>query len=321
LRDTGSTNIKVGITVLVGIVILVFGIMWAKGIYFGANPETLTVRFPDAGGAQRGDPVYIRGIKRGLVSNVSVNGRGEVIMDLQLDEKIALRKDASASIMMLELMGGKKIEIQPGQSATAFNVARDTIEGTTAGDLSTLVALVNSMSGNIKSIANKADSFLTSLNDIIGDPTVRENIKGSIAEARITIHNLNETLTGVRTLVAENRTTLKNAIVELEKLAKNVNSTVDDLGPAAKATLEDTRAFIAKASKTIDKADIALDEIDKMLVDSRTNKSFLYKLTSDKAFGDQIDSTLMHALKLIKEIRYQGLNTNVRIFQGAEPLP
>lgn len=321
MRDTGSTNIKVGITVLVGIVILIFGIMWAKGIYFGANPETLTVRFPNAGGAQRGDPVYIRGIKRGLISSVVVNERGQVIMQLQLDEKIALRRDASASIMMLELMGGKKIEILPGESATAFNIQQDTIEGTTAGDLSTLVALGGSISGNVKSIASNADSLIRSLSKLLGDTKFQDDVKGTISEARVAVKDLSETLAGIRSLVAENRTTLKNAIAELDKLAKNVNATVDDLGPAAKSTLEDARAFIAKASTTMEKADIALSEIDKMLIDSRTNKSLLYKLTSDKAFGDQVDSTLMHALKMIKEIRYQGLNTNVRIFQGAEPLP
>lgn len=321
MRDTGSTNIKVGITVLIGIVILVLGIMWAKGFYFGANPETLIAKFASAGGAERGDPVYIKGIKRGSVSNISVNDQGEVIIQIQLNDKVTIRKDASATIMMLELMGGKKIDIEPGNNAVAFNPQRDTIIGMATGDLSSLVALGGSISGNIKSIAIKADSLIGSLSTLLGDAKLQDDIKGGISEARVAVKDLSETLAGIRSLVAENRATLKNAIVELEKLAKNVNATVDDIGPAAKAAIDDTRAFIAKASTTMEKADIALSEIDKMLIDSRTNKSLLYKLTSDKAFGDQVDSTLMHALKMIKEIRYQGLNTNVRIFQGADPLP
>lgn len=306
---------------LLGIVILVFGIAWAKGVYFGAKPETLTIRFPNAGGAERGDPVYIRGIKRGFISEVDVNERGEVIMELQLDVKMPLRRDASASIMMLELMGGKKVEILPGVSQTAFNSSTDTIEGTSAGDLSTLVALVNSMSESLRSIVGKADTLFTSINDVIGDPKVRADIKGAIAEARIALKDVSVTLRDVRTLIAENRTSLKNTIAELEKLSTNMNAAVNDLAPAAKAAIADTRAFIAQASATLEKADIALTEIDKMLIDSRTNKSLLYRLTSDKEFGERIDSTLINAQKLIKEIRMQGLNANIRFFQGADPLP
>lgn len=321
MRDTGSTNIKVGITVLIGIVIFVLGIMWAKGFYFGANPETLIAKFASAGGAERGDPVYIKGIKRGSVSNISVNDRGEVIMQLQLNEKVTIRKDASATIMMLELMGGKKVEIDPGINAIAFDMLKDTISGATSGDLSSLVAIGGSLSGNIKSIASKTDSLLGSLSSLLGDAKLQDDIKGGVSEARLAVKDISTTLAAIRSLVAENRESLKGAVAELEKLGTNMNATVNDIGPTAKATIEDTRAFVAKASKTIEKADIALDEIDKMLIDSRNNKSLLYKLTSDKAFADQIDSTLMHALKMIKEIRYQGLNTNVRMFQGAEPLP
>jgi phospholipid/cholesterol/gamma-HCH transport system substrate-binding protein len=321
LRETGSTNIKVGITVLVGIVILIFGIMWAKGFYFGTHPASLTARFPTAGGAERGDPVYYKGMKRGIISDISVNERGDVIMKLELNEKIALRSDATATIMMLELMGGKKIEIAPGTSATAFNQERDTLTGVTSGDLSSIVALGSSLSGDVRSIADKTDSLISSLSSILGDAKVQDDIKGGISEARVAVKDLSETLAAIRGLVAENRSSLKSAIAEIEKLGTNVNQTVTDIGPSAKGAIEDTRAFIAKASKTIEKADIALDEIDKMLIDSRNNKSLLYKLTSDKDFANQIDSTLMHALKMIKEIRYQGLNTNVRMFQGAEPLP
>ena len=321
MRDTGSTNIKVGITVLIGIVIFVLGIMWAKGFYFGANPETLIAKFASAGGAERGDPVYLKGIKRGSVSNISVNDRGEVIMQLQLNEKVTIRKDASATIMMLELMGGKKVEIDPGINAIAFDMLKDTISGATSGDLSSLVAIGGSLSGNIKSIASKTDSLLGSLSSLLGDAKLQDDIKGGVSEARLAVKDISTTLAAIRSLVAENRESLKGAVAELEKLGTNMNATVNDIGPTAKATIEDTRAFVAKASKTIEKADIALDEIDKMLIDSRNNKSLLYKLTSDKAFADQIDSTLMHALKMIKEIRYQGLNTNVRMFQGAEPLP
>lgn len=301
--------------------ILIVGILWAKGLSFGKEQQTLIAKFSDAGGAEIGDPVFVRGIKCGRIQDVRVNQRGDVIMDIYLDQKISLRHDASATIMMLEVMGGKKIEISPGLSEQLFNEATDTIQGSSSGDLSTLVVMMNSMSESIHSIVGKTDSLFTSLHDILGDPKVRADMKGILSEARIAVKDVNMTLSSVRSLIGENRESLKNSIAELEKLFASMNTSVREITPAAQAAISDTRAFISQASETMKKADNALLELDTMLADSRKNKSILYRLTTDKELGERLDSTLINAQKLIKEIRMQGLNANVRFFQSSDPLP
>ncbi len=317
MRSSKYTDLKVGVTVLLGLSILLFGIAWAKGWSIGER-HPLYARFASAGGAERGDPVFIRGIKRGAVSSVEVNEQGEIIMAIDLDKKIPLYKDASASIMMLELMGGKKIEILPGTLGT-FDVDHDTISGVNSGDMSTLVSMVNSLSGNIRTIAAHADSLIVSLNSIVGDPKFKEGIMSGIAEARVTLHDVSGAMTDVRTMLAENRETLRNAIKQAGDLATNLNATITELKPEAKATLEAAHVFISDATKTIRKADMTISEINRILDESRTNKSLLYKLTTDKAFSDKVDSMLTSGAKLINQLRYQGLDANIRFFNSTDP--
>jgi phospholipid/cholesterol/gamma-HCH transport system substrate-binding protein len=321
LASKNHTDLKVGITVLAGIVVLVVGIMWAKGVYIGGHPESLIARFPSAGGAERGDPVFIRGLKRGIISDISANERGEIIITMELGEKAPLRKDASATIMMLELMGGKKIEIDPGKTSAILDPARDTILGITSGDLSSLVALGGSLSDNVKSMAAKADSLIGSLNNFVNDPKLRENISGSIAEARTTIHDADMAMRSMQSVVTENRAALKSTIDDIHSLSEKLNSTIDDLSPKAKTAFEDLRTFVAHANSAVSRADTSLAMVQQMLDEGKKNKSLLYKIMTDKQFSNRLDSTLIEASKLVHEIRYQGLNTNIRMFESGEPTP
>ena len=313
MRSGKNTDIKVGITVLVGIAILIFGIGWGKRLIHGGG-DVLYARFDKAGGAERGDPVFIRGLKRGTIDNVDVNQKGEIIAAMTLDtSQMPLYKDATAKIMMLELMGGHKIEIAPGlQTDSAFNITKDTINGSTPGDISAMVAMITSLEGKINSLAGRADSVLGLMQDFLGDPRFKDGILSAIDEARSTLKDVSATMKDARAMLVENRESLRNAIKQAETLATKLNGTLDELRPDIKATLDD-------AHKLIGKADAMITEINKMLTDSKTNNSLLHMLTSDKEFSKRLDSTLRSAAKLIEQLRLQGIDANIRFFHSTTP--
>ena len=51
----GKTEIKVGLTVVLAGVILVFGLLWIKGYSYGRNYYTVDLLFPDVGALEFGD--------------------------------------------------------------------------------------------------------------------------------------------------------------------------------------------------------------------------------------------------------------------------
>ena len=315
MRSGKNTDIKVGITVIVGIAILIFGIGWGKRLINGSGDEFFA-RFPLGGGAERGDPVFIRGLKRGTIDKVDVNanGNGEIIVAMTLDTtRMPLYKDAKAKIMMLELMGGHKIEIAPGlQTDIAFNTTKDTINGTTPGDISAMVAMITSLDTKINSLAGRANSVLGLMQDFLGDPRFKDGILSAIDEARSTLKDVSATMKDARTMLVENRESLRNAIKQAETLATKLNGTLDELRPDIKATLDD-------AHKLIGKADAMISEINTMLTNSKTNNSLLYRLTSDKEFSNRLDSMLRSAAKLIEQLRLQGIDANIRFFHSTTP--
>ncbi len=315
-RDT-NTDLKVGITVLAGIIILLFGIGWAKGWKFGLD-YTLIARFNDAGGAATGDPVFISGIKRGKIGTVTAR-QNDILVEMVLDEEIPLHKNAVASIMMLELMGGKKVEIDPG-TVGVLDRKTDTLPGINSGDLSTLVATISSLTGDITSVLFRADTLLGSLNEMLGDPRVRKGIPEAIEDAKRTLADISQTMRSVNAVIDANKGSIRNIARQADELTAKLNTTVDDLGPKVSSTLDSVKIFLTNTRGFITKAESIVNEINSLVLLSRERKGLLYKLTADEQFSRRVDSLVAELDKFVRQVRRQGIDANIRLFQSSDPL-
>ncbi|MBS1904181.1 MAG: MCE family protein [Bacteroidetes bacterium] len=306
MRQQANTDLKVGLMVLVGLAILIFGIGWAKSWRYGAEQIALNTTFESASGIEVGDPVFIRGLKRGQVDKISESG-GRIAVRIELFEPITLHKDASASIAMLELMGGKKIDISPGTTGS-FDLSRDTLLGNANGDLSSIVSFVNSLTGTVEQLAHRVDSVLASVNDIFGNGALKSKSYALLDEATRTIATVHRTLD-------ENRTAIAKTLGDIDELAKTGSTAIAEIRPGVTMTLDSLRQFISRSESSINSADSLLRSIGSIVSEARTNKSLLYKLTIDKQFSRQIDSTVRAVNLLLEQIRTEGADVNIHLFR------
>ncbi len=313
MQDNANTDLKVGLTVLVGLALLLAGIFWAKGNPFGRTHNTLHATFPTAGGIEKGDPVFIRGIEHGKVIEINSPPGQDVDITMDIDQPLRLHKDATAMIMMLELMSGKKIEIVEGKDSGIFDPTKEKLQGTFPGDISTLVALLSSLSGSLPSIVRNMDTVLGNLTDFFGNGKFKQKAYNAIDDA-------DQTLNDLRTVLSENRESLKNTISQADVLTRELNSTIVTMRPGAQALLDSMRTFIRGAGRTLSGADTLLGSLNDMMAAAKDKKSLLYRLTNDKEMGNRFDSLLINGHKLIEQIRLQGVDANIRFFNSTTPI-
>jgi len=311
VRDDANVDLKVGLTVLIGLALLLMGIIWAKGNPFAGVHNTLHATFPTAGGIGAGDPVFIRGIEHGKVTAINSPPGKDVDIVMDIDQQLLLHDDAHAEIMMLELMSGKKVEIDEGKSGPV-NPKKDTVEGHYYGDISTLVAILNSLSGSLPTIVRNMDTVLGNLTDFFGHGKFKEKAYGAIDDA-------DQTLKDLRAVLSENRESLKNTISQADVLTRELNSTIITMRPGAQALLDSMRTFIRGAGRTLSGADTLLGSLNDMMAASKDKKSLLYRLTNDKEMANRFDSLLINGHKLIEQIRMQGVDANIRFFNSTTP--
>lgn len=306
---TRSTEIRVGIVSILSIALLIGGIMLGKGISFNPSNKLIKIRSVSSGGAEPGSPVVINGVKRGQVTSV-VNENGSVLISAELDDVSELHGDASARITILEITGGKKIELTPGSSAEAFNLSKE-IPATVSADIGGLVATLGDVSGNAVSIVKRLDSLTGTLTDMTRDGQLVADVKTISSEGALFVKDL-------RSWFAVNKDPLGQSIRDLRAIASQLRTSIDKNEPKVSrlvdrldATLTSIDGTIGRADKALTSADSLVRRIDSVLIEVKANKGLLNSIIYDEKFADRFDSTLYWIRAILQDARNKGVNVNV----------
>lgn len=309
MQNNRSTDIKVGAVSLVAIVILILGISLGKGVSFSSGTQ-IKLRFQNSGSIDESAPVLINGVKRGHVLKVEPNG-GSVLITAELDNTNDLHADAAARITLLEITGGKKIEIQPGTSGK-FNPERE-IPGTTPKDLAEIVASFGGMTDGLGLLLSRADTAAGSINKIFADGVVDQRL-------RSLLENGNNVMTGVNALLNNNLGKINSAVSDASAITAELRRSVGTNEPKVSAlisrlegTLHNADAMIEGTKSTMAKADNLLDGLDEITRQVKSGKGTAGKIIYDEAFAEKLDSTITQLNLLVNQLKKYGINANVKL--------
>jgi len=308
-------EIRVGIVALLSLIVLIAGITIGKGLIVGVSQNTLSFTFPSSGGIEIGAPIFINGVKRGsVISTENINGG--VAIAGSIDEISDLHPDAQAKISMLEITGGKKIDITPGIASGNLDISKP-IAGTISADATELISLVGDLGADASVTIKRLDSVLAQANSLLSDGIV-------VKQLRNTIKNADELMTTLNALMGDNKENMRNLIQDLGALAKDAKSAVNNNEPKLRSILTKLDSLAGSGQRLMAKTDTALAgvtdltvETKDMMKDIKTNGSFINKLLYDKTTSKSIDTTLQRVNDLLLKIHEHGLNANIRL--GTRP--
>jgi phospholipid/cholesterol/gamma-HCH transport system substrate-binding protein len=310
------TDVRVGITVLLGVLLLLLGIAWAKGWGLGGDAFTTQAVFATTGGLGVGDPVTINGVKKGSVKDIELR-KNDVLVTLGFPESLDLRRDARASITMLELMGGKKVDLLTGSAPEPLPRGA-IVPGNFAGDISSVVASVSSLSQTMGSISADADTLFTSLNDIL-TPDARQDLKLALRDARSTLGTIQQAAARLNSIAATNGPLLKSTLTEAQRAASSFSDVVGENRAGLRMFIDSTSRAVAEARVSLTRASSIAARLDSLLIAGSKENTLLYRLVRDEHFGTRLDSVIQSLTKLSEQIRLQGVDANVRFFNSSTP--
>ena len=116
-----SFEVKVGIFILMGFLILILMIFSIGDVYIFRSGKHIKVLFNFANGIAMNAPVRVAGIEAGEIDGIriyydTVEQRTKVELSAWIKEDIVIEEDAKAVINTLGLLGEKYLEIFPGRS-------------------------------------------------------------------------------------------------------------------------------------------------------------------------------------------------------------
>jgi len=302
MKNPRATEIKVGITVLLGLLVFIWVLGWAKSFTLTSSDNQVKVKFNKVSGLEIGNNVTVNGVRKGHVKDFYIQG-SSVIVTLSISNDIPLKKDAVFSLESTDLMGGRKIEVNPGNSKEDLNLS-EIHRGNYITDIAGVISLFSDIQDKISIIANESVKTLRGINSLLEDKSFIEGLRNSIT-------NLNNVTTRLNIVLSENQQNIK-------EIAENTKEITADTKVLIKDNKKNIERSLTNLNSVLTKSDSLLTSLNYLTQETAMGGNNLGKILYD----DSLYLNLVKSMELIKElskvileqIQTDGLKVDAYIF-------
>jgi phospholipid/cholesterol/gamma-HCH transport system substrate-binding protein len=262
-----KTEIQVGVTVLVALAVLLWGIAWLSTLAKAQGQRVWHVSFPQGGGLAEGNEAQVNGVRKGVVRSMRLVG-DHVVVELSLSKDVVLTRASKVVIRSVSMMGDKVIAVDYRGGGETWS-PRDTIPGVYEKGLPEVMADVGQASGSVTAIARQLDSLAVSMTQGGGLAATVESFRRTsrdlelaVAEnraaLRTTMSNFSATSTSARELVVDHQASLQEALDHFTSAAGNLDR--------VSGRLDSLRASLQGAASRLDRGE---GTVGKLMKDER----------------------------------------------------
>ncbi|NQV16479.1 MCE family protein [bacterium] len=311
-------EIIVGVVVLVILAVTIMGIMWGKKYDIFSSRGYYTVRVGRASGLQEGDPVTVSGVPKGVVDDFIVRADSVDII-IGVDKDIILYSDASAIISNQELLGSKKVEVNPGNSGKHLP-ERGIFRGTFAGGLEDIFETTGAISTDFRTLLGNFNKTVLLLNK-----AMEEDVQASLH----TVHNTARLIDSLMVSdIQPGLLAMKGALQNAEEMVDTKRADIDTIVTNMKKVSISLNKVVdenkIKISRSLASLDKIANDLSGLSVKLKDPNSTLGKLTTSDSLYQRLDSITVNINAIVKEIKdnpkkyLEHLNVKVDMFGGGD---
>ncbi len=226
----------VGSTIFIAVILLVF-LMLKLGEWKLSKGLTFYAIFNFANGILKDGPVMVSGVKLGKVRNIefiTIDNITKVRLEIWLEDRIAIKKDAKIYINQAGLMGEKYIEIDPGTAGVPNITPGEELIGIEPQKIDEIIAGTMDV---IRGLNKAIDGF----NDVF----VEKDVK---AKLRLAIDNLSTAIKNISELINTNKNHINKGLGNFELSLKNMSESTVSLKKMISANEENVNKIIRDIS-------------------------------------------------------------------------
>ena len=193
--------------------------------------------------------------------------------------------------MVLDLMGGKKVEIDPGTSLDPINYS-NIQNGIFLGDISTTMSMLGSVQGDLVEVIYEVKKTLKSMNILLGDDNFTEKMNQSV-------NSLNRLINKTDKLISDNNETIGELLKNSNKLVKTSNDLISENKTEIKDAVNNINNLVKNTDSLVLKLDDFVNEV-------KSKENNLGKVIYDEEFISDLKVTL-NQLKELSDVVLQQL--------------
>ena len=205
MKSSGRLKWKLGLFIVVGLVLLVFGLFFIgkqKNLFVSAFP--LKAIFKNVGGLKLGNNVRFGGITVGTVDAIQLITDSSVMVNMSVKSEVRkfIRQNASATIGSEGLMGDRVVSITPGLNDSSASVRDNDVLATVApvetdqilSGLKTSADNAALITQQLSEVAYKINHGHGLISRLLGDSSLGNNLHATMVNLKKGSAGLNENM-------------------------------------------------------------------------------------------------------------------------------
>ncbi len=267
-----SKEFQVGLLAVVSITLLYFGFNFLKGIDVFKKTQKYYALYQNIDGLTSSNPVIINGLSVGRVSHIEIlqNKDNLVAVEIGIDSKIQLNNGTIARLVNTDFLGSKAIELIMSETNGSIYNDGDTLKSEIdAGITEFLKQSAGPVADNIGTTISRINSIL-------------EGFQGNSEKLNATLVNIEKMTENVSRNLPFMEIKYYDLMNNLNKNSEQLNQVMIDLTPILKNAAQITDSLkILELSKTLEKAQLTLDNLNASLEGLKEGEGTLGKLMKD----------------------------------------
>lgn len=266
MKTKYSKELMIGLTVLITLLIIFFGIDYLKGVNVFKAANYYYASYTNVAGLAQSAPVTVNGYKVGLVREIQYeyDNPGHVKVELSLDRKLKVPAGSKA-VLVTDMLGTSSIELQMSDSKDFHNVG-DKLTGVNATGL--MDNVTKDIMPALSSMVPKIDSLLTAVTALVTDPSTVNAVKrldNVMANLETSTRQLSVVMAQTPAIAGDAKVTMTN----VKEISRNLTSISNDLAAATaelkKMPLDSTLTNIHNITASLDGVTRKLNSKDSSL--------------------------------------------------------
>ena len=282
-----KTEIQVGLTVLVALVLLLWGVTWLKEFSLAQRVRLWHVAFSQAGGLGKSDEVHVNGIRKGEVRDVRLSG-DHVVVDLALSSDIGLTDQSRVAIRNVGLMGEKEIAVDLKPSGRAYT-ERDTIPGVLEAGMGEVMAGLGGSVDMLNRLVGQLDKVSVMLSE-----------QGELGQ---TLRNFRDTSDQLKQAVAEDRTALRSTLSDFAASAHTMKALTTDKETEMRSAIDHLSASMKNLDQLTTRFDSLRTTLQSTMHKVDRGDGTLGKLVNDDRLYADMSASVKALRLLIEDIK------------------
>ncbi len=297
MNPTSKKNVLIGLTVVVSICILYWGIEYLKGINLLKPANFYYAKFEKVNGLTVASPVTVNGFKVGQVREITYDyDTNQISVELSFEKGLKF-PDGSTITFSNDLLVAAALQLNLGASKTYMEVG-SVIPTQMQGGLMDKVG--NDMMPALVSILPKVDSIVGSVNQILANPAIAASVTRCDAITR--------ELAASSAQLTELMASLNKAIPEMVHNANGVLANANALTGDLRTTTGNLNTITGNLKElpldtTLNRINATLANVQRLTAKLNNENSSLGMLLNDKKLYQNATSTVAGLDSLLQDVK------------------